>query len=112
MRDCVELGSSPAEEECVSVTPDGGYLPAMRAECRRYIDLIRHVCGEEPEGARLAIKSNPHDFGTYLEVVCWYDDDDEEAADYAWSLESRVPATWSAVPVPRVDSPSATSLSW
>ena len=79
----------------------------MRAECKRYIELIRQVCGEEPEGARLAIKSNPHDFGTYLDVVCWYDDDNEEAADYAWGLESMAPATWDAVPVPRAMLPAA-----
>jgi hypothetical protein len=94
MRDFVELGSSPAEEECVQVRSGEDYLPAMRAECKRYLELIRKVCGEEPEGARLAIKSNSHDFGTYLDVVCYYDDGDEEAAEYAWGLEDKVPAKW------------------
>jgi hypothetical protein len=51
------------------------------------IGQIRRELGEEPAGARLRIKSNPHEFGNYLEVVCNYDDSNEEAADYAYRCE-------------------------
>ena len=54
--------------------------------------------GEEPENAHLAIKSNPHDFGTYYEVVCHFDDDDEEAAKYAYRCESEAPSQWDDPP--------------
>ena len=94
MRDYMELGSAPCNEDCVSVTRDGDYLPAMRQECLRFIDLIRKKLGPEPEGARLTVQSNPHDFGTYLEVVCYYDDQDEEARRYAYRCESDAPKTW------------------
>jgi hypothetical protein len=50
------------------------YMPRARAECQRFIALLRRKCGPEPEGARLAVKSFLHDFGDYLEVVCYFDE--------------------------------------
>jgi len=58
----------------------------------RYRNLIREKCGAEPEGARLVIKWSPHDFGTYGELVCEYDN--ENALDYALHVESGGPLTW------------------
>ncbi|MBI4201191.1 MAG: hypothetical protein HY531_02750 [Chloroflexi bacterium] len=88
------IGSAPCDEECVSVNPKVDYLPAMRQECLRFMELIRKKLGPEPERARLTVKSNPHDFGAYLEVVCYYDDQDEEARGYAYRCESEAPMTW------------------
>ena len=108
MRDYVELGSAPCDEDCVQVTQEGAYLTRMRAECLRYIDLIRRKLGLEPEGARLAIRSCPHDLGTYLEVVCYYDTLDFVAADYAYRCEREAPRTWddvSPMPEDKVDVP-------
>ena len=61
---------------------------------RHTVALIRVKLGPEPVGAQLAIKSNPHDFGPYLEVVCHFDDQDEEAGAYAYKCESDGPRTW------------------
>jgi hypothetical protein len=92
-RDYIDIGSAPAYEDCAQVgSPD--YAQRARAECNRFIDLIRRVVGPEPEGARLAVKSNPHDFGPYYEVVCYYDTDNEEASRYAYRCEGEAPATW------------------
>jgi hypothetical protein len=77
-------------------SPD--YQRRAREECARFIELIRQHLGQEPEGARLAVKSNPHDFGTYYEVVCWYDEGSEEARKYAFRCESDAPARWDAKP--------------
>ena len=93
-RDHIELGTVPWGESCVQVQSGVDYLPAMRAECRRFIELLRRVHGPEPEGARLRIQSNPHDFGTYLDVVCDFDDDFPESVEYALKLEGNVPETW------------------
>jgi hypothetical protein len=77
-RDYIGIGPAPAEEECAQVgSPD--YARRARAECRRFIELLRRTFGEEPEGAQLMIKSNPHDFGAYYEVVCYYEEGNEEA---------------------------------
>lgn len=94
MLDYIDIGSSPCEEDGVSVDPKKDYLPAMREECNRFIAAIRKKLGPEPEGARLAIRSNPHDFGTYLEVVCYYHDQDEESQAYAFRCEAHAPRTW------------------
>jgi hypothetical protein len=94
MRDYISIGSAPCEESCVQVNPEGDYHEAMRAECRRFLDLIRKKLGPEPEGARLAVKSNPHDLGTYYEVVCYFEDGDEEAREYALLCEGEAPTTW------------------
>ena len=94
MRDDISIGSAPSEEECVQVNPQGDYHEAMRAECRRFLELIRKKLGPEPPGARLAITNNPHDFGTYYDVVVYFEDQDEEARRYAFRCESLSPRTW------------------
>ena len=92
-RDYIDIGSSPAEEDCAQVgSPD--YYTRAKTECARFIALIRKTLGQEPEGAHLAVKSNPHDFGTYYEVVCYFEEDDEEARKYAFRCESEAPARW------------------
>ena len=93
MQDFMTLGTAPVDEPCAQVgQPD--YDDKVKGECRRSIALLRHTCGEEPPGARLAIKSCDHDFGMYDEVVCLVDTDDEDAAHYAYRCEDELPATW------------------
>lgn len=93
MTDHLSIGSTPAEESCAQVGRED-YYEAARAECLRFIDLIRKTVGPEPPGARLHIHSNPHDFGTYLEVCVQFDVWDKEAADYAYRVEDKAPMTW------------------
>ena len=98
-RDYVDIGSSPSDEDCAQVgSPD--YYTRAKAECARFIELIRKTVGEEPPGAHLAVKSNPHDFGTYYEVVCYYQDTDEEAQKYAFRCENDAPAKWDTPAAP------------
>ncbi len=93
MQDIMYLGAGPGDEECAQVgSPD--YYPRAKAECIRYIALLRKMFGAEPEGARLVTKSNAHDYGSYLEVVVKYDFDNEAATDYAFKVEKGLPATW------------------
>ncbi|MGD9613804.1 MAG: hypothetical protein AB7H90_01255 [Alphaproteobacteria bacterium] len=93
MIDKLEIGPAPALEDCESLGPN--YNPERaRLECRTFIGLIRRVLGPEPEGAKLVITSNPHDFGTYYEVAVRFDDRDEEAGEYAYKVESEAPVEW------------------
>ena len=92
-REYLELGSAPADEECAQVGQPN-YSEQGRAECKRYIELLRKVVGVEPQGARLIVKSNPHDFGEYFEVVCCYNEHDEEAVKYAFRLDAEAPTKW------------------
>lgn len=93
MKDHIDIGSSPSEEDCAQVGQKD-YADQARLECHTFIEQLRRMFGKEPEGANLAIKSNPHDFGTYLSVVCYFDDASEEATKYAFKLESETPAEW------------------
>ena len=93
MPNYLSLAPAPVEEDCAQVgTAD--YTVKARAECWRFIALLRTKFGPEPEGARLAIKSFPHDFGDYLEVVCYFDETLPEAVEYAYRCEEYLPATW------------------
>jgi hypothetical protein len=83
MREWLDLGSSPPAEPCAQLGRDGYYEEARR-ECQAYIALLRRTVGEEPDGTYLSIRSNEHDFGTYLSVVCYYDPTIEGAMDYAF----------------------------
>ena len=94
MRDKIEIGPVPCDEDCQQVGSVDYDPIRAKEECQRFIRNIRHVLGEEPEGAHLGISSNPHDFGNYYEVVCWYDDCLEEALNYAFKCESDSPTTW------------------
>ena len=92
MRDFLNIGPTPCDEDCEQVpykNPD----KAMR-ECKQYIEAIRKKLGQEPEGARLAVKGFPHDFGTYHEVVCHYDTERPESEEYAFRCEGESPSTW------------------
>ncbi|MEE9199159.1 MAG: hypothetical protein V3U26_05120 [Dehalococcoidia bacterium] len=94
MRDNIGIGSAPPDEDCVQVNDRGDYHEAMRAECVRFRELIRKKLGPEPLGAMLAVKSNPHDFGTYYEVACYFDTENEEATNYALRCDDEGPRTW------------------
>ena len=93
MRDYFVIGCSPYEEDCVQVG-DPHYYQKMLVECHRFIELLRTICGPEPEGAQLAIKAFDHDFGVYHEVVCWFNTENEAARAYAARCEDDMPATW------------------
>ena len=93
MRPYIEIGPSPCNENCVQVGDDN-YATAAREECLRFIQLIRNTLGPEPVGAELKVKGFPHDFGTYYEVVCYYNEDDEVSTQYAFNCESGAPDTW------------------
>ena len=95
MRDEISIGSTPASEDCAQVGSEG-YYPQARRECRAFIGQLQRQFGPPPEGARLAVKSNAHDFGTYLDVVVRFDDDNPEAVEYAYRCEEHASDVWDA----------------
>ena len=92
MRDYLDIGCTPADEPCEQVGPNCNY-PKMRLECRVFIGQLRRIFGPEPEGADLRVKGFSHDFGTYYEVVCYFDCDNKAAVEYAYRCEN-IPASW------------------
>ena len=96
MRDYLSLSCTPTDEQCQQLGPHFD-ADLARRECQVFRDQLRREFGEEPIGARLAVKSFPHDFGSYPEVVCYYDDDFPESVDYAFRLENELPQYWDSV---------------
>ena len=96
MQEHVDLGgTTPPEESCAQVgSRQYDYYDRARREARAYIGLLRRLFGAEPDGAHLGIKSHPHDFGTYLTVVCFFDPDNRAATDYASRCEADGPQEW------------------
>ena len=90
----VDLGPVPGEEMAASVGAED-YLERSTRECLVYKRMLSRL-HPIPEGidAKLAVKSFPHDFGTYREVVVKFDPNDEAATNYAYDLESNSPASW------------------
>lgn len=89
----LEIGATPPEEDCTQVgSPD--YHANARRECLAFIAQLVRQFGEPPEGARLFVKSNAHDFGSYLEVACRFDVNIEAACDYAYKCEGEAWPKW------------------
>ena len=93
MRDSISIGSAPANEDCAQVGKDDYHARAI-AETRAFINQLKRVFGEEPFGAKLKVKSNQHDFGTYLDVECVFDSAYPDALKYCFEVESKTPADW------------------
>jgi hypothetical protein len=104
--DTVYLGPAPAEEDCAQVGRTD-YEERARAECLAYIEAIRKVVGAEPDGARLRVKRQAHDFGSYLEVVCEFDGNNRDAAEYAARCDAEAPTTWEAAGMTAPGKPTA-----
>lgn len=95
MRDYIELGTVPFDEEdTMQQVGAADYDPQLaRFEASLYAKVIRREYGEEPVGARLGVKSMPHEMGNYYEVVCYFDDNNDAAISYAFKVEEGV-AKW------------------
>lgn len=93
MRDYINIGSAPCDEDCAQVGQPN-YASKAQQECGRFIEAIRSKLGPEPQGAELRVKGFPHDFGRYYEVVCYFDDNNEAAMEYAFKCEAEAPTTW------------------
>lgn len=93
MRDYVNIGITPSGEDCVQVSRTENYMPAMRKQAERFKTLLEKAFPPQGSGY-LSIKSFPHEFGSYLEVVAYFDDADEASQKWAFDLEGSVPETW------------------
>jgi hypothetical protein len=95
MRDYLDLSPTPVGEPCALVEPTGDYLQRMKAECRAFAHQLERTFPQAIEaGCSFRIKSNPHDFGSYLEVQVRFDDDDEHQTHWAFMIENELPETW------------------
>ena len=92
--DTISIGPVPANEECTPVRTGKDYLPAMCQECRAFAHQLRRKFGDPPADAAFFIKSNPHEFGEYLEVAVRYDPSSREAVEFAFRVDDEAPTEW------------------
>ena len=88
MRDYLTLGPTPCDEDCQQIGSDTYDYAKDTADLYRYKRMLEHRWPT----ARFGVKSFPHDFGTYREVVVYFDDEDEDAV--AYDVEANLPQTW------------------
>lgn len=97
MKDYLSIGSSPPDESCAQVGTNDYYEQSLK-ECTAFKHQLERIFqnkdGELPEGCYFSIKSFPHEFGTYREVVCYFDDDNEESSNFAFNVEQNTPDKW------------------
>lgn len=100
MTEYLELGSTPANEDCAQVGAED-YGTRMQAETRRYIDQLYKMFPEASDyGVSFVRKSYSHDFGTYHEVCARFDDRDAQSSEFASFVENNLPACWEDEPAP------------
>ncbi len=94
MRDYLTLGPTPCGEACQQVGPTFDPVLARKEMMCYLAQLKRQFPKWEDDGIYFSIKSFPHDFGSYSEVVVMFDDDDEKAMDAAYNVENNLPEFW------------------
>ena len=96
----VEFDCSPTDETGVSVSKTEEYMPKMREEANRMIDLLETKFQDAP--GEFKRSRCEHDFGPYLEIRYCFTDD-----EYNWKwanfIESNWPVTWGDNTVMTID---------
>lgn len=95
MKDHLNIGSALYEEDCAQVGSEN-YQKRSTVECRAFAGQCRRVLEKKyPDYTVLImVKSFPHDFGTYREVVVLYDDENKSEIEQALYLESADLSNW------------------
>jgi hypothetical protein len=55
---------------------------------------IIRILGEPPSGATLKMRASKHDYGIYYGLAVYFNDNNEEAVEYAYECENAIPDYW------------------
>ena len=95
MIDYMEIGSSPTDEHCAQLGSDE-YAVLSRIELNAYVHQLErmfpHV--KETDSLKFAVKRFNHDFGTYAEVVIYFDTANDFEYNCAIDIEHNLPSNW------------------
>ena len=87
MIDYIELiTTTPVDEPCAQVGMED-YMNQARLEARTYISQLQRVYGGPPAGSHFKIIRCPHDFGIYLDIRFYYDNEDQRHVAYMNNIE-------------------------
>ena len=102
MKDSLNLSPTPIGEDCAQLgAPD--YYSVAKKEIIVFISQLIREHGEPPRGARYRITNNPHDFGTYYDLNIEFDDENDEASEYAYKVEGDLPEYWDEIAIKELD---------
>ncbi|MBX2968319.1 MAG: hypothetical protein KF803_03025 [Cyclobacteriaceae bacterium] len=79
--------TTPHDESCAQVGSED-YMQRSRIEARVYMDQLKRTFGMNPHGSFFKIVRCPHDFGTYLDIRFYYDDEDQTHVTYMMNIET------------------------
>ncbi len=94
MSQIIDLGGAPANEDCAQLgqTADFDELNTLEVMTYKLAIIARH--GLPPEGCKLVIHNNRHDFGCYRTLALRIADEESEAVEaYAEAVEEGL-GTW------------------
>jgi hypothetical protein len=94
MRDYIEIGPTPCDENCAQVGDDNFRMIADK-EMSIYIDQLNRMFGDlikNSHSVSFSKKWFAHDFGTYGEVVINFDD--EKDSEIPYKIERNLPEQW------------------
>ena len=91
----IELGPTPADEDCAQVGQPN-YNTFARMEAKAYINQLNREFSHWVESGwiRFDNKWFNHDFGSYCEVVVYYQSDDEVSRGCAFSIDRHHAYRW------------------
>ena len=97
MRDYLELGPSPSDEDCLQMGVATN--EECKAECERFKRQLERLIPipERLPNVKYGVKFFPYDSdaGGYYEVVIYFDSNDELECEFVYeSVESSIPRMW------------------
>lgn len=95
MKDYLNIGCTPYDEPCAQVGSEN-YNKLSTIECRAFTHQCERALAKkfgEEYTVIVRIKSFPHDFGTYKEVVVEYDENNDKEHAQALYLEGEADLT-------------------
>ena len=96
--DYLTLGSTPSSEPYQQLVDCYNHIVATKEARIFKQQLIRQFSdGLDGRRAYFTIKHFSHDFGTYCEVVIIYDNNDEEAINFAFNVKANIPEYWDGI---------------
>src|SRR5690606_15922874 len=87
MLDYMELSqTTPCDERCAQIGSEN-YMKRSRVEAKAYIDQLQRKFGAAPVGSFFKLVHCRHDFGTYLDIRYYYDDEDQRHVAYMCEID-------------------------
>lgn len=80
------MQTTPVDEPCAQVGSEN-YLKQARIEAWTYVNQLTRILGTLPPGSFFRVVKCPHDFGTYIDLRFYYDDEDQQHVQYMMAVE-------------------------